>query len=379
MRIEQQLWTLASGWVDRQVSSSPFHAQLVLVFGAPAALRSATVFPALHARYPEAAIVGCSTAGEICGVEVHDDSVVATALEFDATATRVVCLPLPSAAESAAVGRELASSLLAKDLKHVIVFSTGLDVNGSDLVTGLSDALPSHVAATGGLAGDGARFGETTIYCDRAHHVGAVAAIGFYGERVEVGFGSMGGWDSFGPDRLVTRSRGNVLFELDGESALSLYRRYLGPHAARLPSSGLLFPLSLRGANGQPRVVRTIVGIDEEAGSLTFAGDVPEGSYVRLMKANTDQLIDGAQGAALACHEGPGSSSPAFALLISCVGRKLLLKQHTESEVESVRSVFGEGTVLGGFYSYGEIAPFSAPLTSELRNSTMTITTVNER
>jgi hypothetical protein len=153
----------------------------------------------------------------------------------------------------------------------------------------------------------------------------------------------------------------------------------MGPHAATLPASGLLFPLSLRGETGERRVVRTILGIDEDAGSLMFAGDIPQGSYARLMKANVDRLIDGAHGAATACYEPLGSATPSLALLISCVGRKLVLKQRTEEEVESVRAVLGEETVLSGFYSYGEIAPFAASTKCELHNQTMTITTLTER
>jgi len=206
-----------------------------------------------------------------------------------------------------------------------------------------------------------------------------VAAVGFYGNRLRIGYGSMGGWDSFGPDRLVTRAEANVLYELDGSSALELYKRYLGPHAATLPASGLLFPLSLRGESGDQRVVRTILGIDVHAGSLIFAGDIPQGGYARLMKANVDRLIDGATGAATACHEPLGASTPSLAILISCVGRKLVLKQRTEEEVESVRNVLGAGAVLSGFYSYGEIAPFSSSAKCELHNQTMTITTFGER
>jgi hypothetical protein len=277
------------------------------------------------------------------------------------------------------VGEQLACDLAAKDLVHVFVLAEGLKVNGSELVKGLRDGLPSSVAVTGGLAGDGARFERTVVCLDGQMIDGAVAAVGFYGDRLRIGYGSLGGWDPFGPDRLVTRSEGNVLYELDGSSALDLYKTYLGSHAANLPASGLLFPLSLRGEDGEQRVVRTILGIDEQAGSLIFAGDVPQGGYAQLMKANVDRLIDGAHGAAAACYEAVGSKTPDLAILISCVGRKLVLNQRTEEEIESVREVLGESTVLSGFYSYGEIAPFMSSTKCELHNQTMTITTFSER
>ena len=112
---------------------------------------------------------------------------------------------------------------------------------------------------------------------------------------------------------------------------------------------------------------------------MTFAGDVPTGCYARFMKANFDRLIDGAVGAARTSYEAVGSASPDLALLVSCVGRKLVLAQRVEEEVEGVRDVLGERTVLAGFYSYGEISPFTPHARCELHNQTMTITTLSER
>ena len=206
-----------------------------------------------------------------------------------------------------------------------------------------------------------------------------VAVLGFYGKRLKVGYGSLGGWDPFGPERLITRSKGNMLYELDEEPALNLYKKYLGDHAKGLPATGLLFPLSLRTGDGMTGIVRTILSVNEKEQSMTFAGDVPEGAYARLMKANFDRLIDGAVDAAKTSYEAIGSSSPDLAVLISCVGRKLILKQRIEEEVEGVREVVGDRTVLSGFYSYGEISPFTPGANCELHNQTMTITTFSER
>jgi hypothetical protein len=245
-------------------------------------------------------------------------------------------------------------------------------------VRGLAAGLPDAVAVTGGLSGDGARFERTLVGIDGEVAPGRVATVGFYGDSLRVGYGSVGGWDPFGPERVITRSSGNVLYELDGCSALALYRRYLGHHAADLPASGLLFPLSLRIPREETSVVRTILAIDEEAQSLTFAGDVPEGSLARLMRANFERLIDGASGAGVASGQSHGPGAAQLAILISCVGRKLILRQRVEEEVEGVRDVLGDQAVLAGFYSYGEISPFSASTRCELHNQTMTITTLTE-
>jgi hypothetical protein len=262
---------------------------------------------------------------------------------------------------------------------HVFVLSDGLQVNGSELVAGLTGRLPKHVTVTGGLSGDGGRFAETLVFWDSAPAAGRVAALGLYGDRLRVGYGSLGGWDPFGPERMITRSCGNVLYALDGQSALDLYKRYLGESAAGLPATGLLFPLALRTREDQTPVVRTILAVDEGAQSMTFAGDVPEGAYARLMKANFERLIDGAAGAARTSYEAIGWVPPELAILISCVGRKMVLRQRTEEEVEGVRGVLGPGTVLTGFYSYGEISPFNPSARCELHNQTMTVTTLSER
>lgn len=329
--------------------------------------------------YPTAHLLACSTAGEIWNTSVLDDSIVATAVYFEQTTVQVAQVALQHMGDSQAAGRQLAQFLQGEKLVHVLVISDGVQVNGSALVRGLAEHLPPNVSITGGLAGDGQRFEQTLVALDQPPRAGMVAAVGFYGDRLVVGCASAGGWTTFGPDRLVTRSSANILYELDGEPALDLYRTYLGPHAVNLPASGLLFPLALRNDDEDTGVVRTVLGIDEQAGSMTFAGDVPEGIYVRLMHATHDRLIDGAAGAATASRQAAAHVSPELAILISCTGRKLVLAQRTEEEIESVRAVLGHVTAITGFYSYGEIAPFTSSARCELHNQTMTITTFSER
>ena len=378
MQVNQRRWLPGEGWSPPSSAPLGATAGLVLVFGDTALLADPYPLAALRELYPEALQVGCSTAGEILGTCVLDGSLVASAVAFASTRVRGVVLPLCDAGESSQVGAQLAAGLAGPGLAHVLVFSDGLWVNGSQLVRGLTSGLPPGVAVSGGLAGDGSRFQRTLVGLGGAPRERQVVGVGLYGTTLRIGCCSLGGWDPFGPERRITRSCDNVLYELDGQSALGLYKQYLGPHAAGLPASGLHFPLSLRSGGAMP-VVRTILSVDEEADSVTFAGDLPEGAYARLMKCNVERLIDGAHDAAEACRRpAPGGRTPELALLISCVGRKLVLQQRIEEEVESVREVLGEATALAGFYSYGEIAPFIAGAVCELHNQTMTITTLAE-
>jgi len=378
MQVEQKTWTHQRSWTREAPSELGDAAQLVLVFGATALLERPELARQIEQDYPGAHLLGCSTSGEICSTRVGDDTLVVTAIRFEHTRIEGARVGLTGADDSFEAGARLAAELARDGLVHLFVLSDGLRVNGSDLVRGLAAELPPRVTVTGGLAGDADRFEKTLVLWDGPAEPNSVAAVGLYGDRVKVGFGSLGGWDPFGPERLITKSKGNVLFELDGRSALQLYKLYLGEHAKGLPATGLLFPLSLRTGSGETGVVRTILSVDEERQSMTFAGDVPEGAYARLMKANFDRLIDGAIGAAETSHQAIGGSQAELAILISCIGRKLVLRQRVEEEVEGVREALGSRPSLTGFYSYGEISPFTPGVKCELHNQTMTITTLLE-
>ena len=378
MKIEQQYWTASEGWKRGSASQLDGKASLVLVFGAREVLGDASRMKEVRAQYPGAPVVGCSTSGEICDIRVRDDSLSVTALRFEHTVVKLAHTTIEMYGDSFEAGAYLARTFPSERLAHVLVFSDGLKVNGTDLARGLRENLPSNVAVTGGLAGDGANFQHTLVCADATPAEGAIVALGLYSDRLKIGYGSLGGWDTFGAERLITRSKGNILYELDGHSALGLYKKYLGElHAG--PAEALLFPLALSSGTEGYSLVRSVLSVNEEDQSMTFAGDIPEGSYVRLMKANFDRLIDGAAGAATNSFAMTGSVEPELALLISCVGRKLVLKQRIEEEIEGVREVLGKNTVLTGFYSYGEICPHGAITKCELHNQTMTITTFSER
>ena len=377
MKVEQSSWTEEKGWGIQAPGRLGESAQLVLVFAGSPVLRRRQCLDEIKAVYPLACIVGCSTAGEILDTLVLEESLTCTAIRFDQTRIELAKIGLAEVQSSAQAGERLVRALPAKGLVHVFVLSDGLKVNGSDLVNGMLSHLPQNVTVTGGLSGDGARFGETFVVWDDEVMSESIVAIGLYGDRLKVGYGSLGGWDAFGPERVITRAVGNILYELDNESALALYKKYLGEQAKGLPATGLLFPLSIRRKDRTP-LVRTILSVNEQNQSMTFAGDIPEGAYARLMKANFDRLIDGAAGAATTSYQAVGSVSPELAILISSVGRKLVLGQRVEEEVENVRDALGPRPVLTGFYSYGEISPFTPSARCELHNQTMTVTTLME-
>jgi hypothetical protein len=368
------------GWLAPLPAELDSPATLVLAFGASGYAGHPDAFAELAAAFPRSVLVGCSTSGEIAGPEVSDASVSVAVAQFERTTLRHALTEVQGPADSRAAGARLAAKLPPDGLRAVFVLSDGLNVNGTALVEGLAAALPSGVAITGGLAGDGSRFASTWVL-DAARPLShRVSAVGFYGEHLRVSHGCDGGWSDFGPERRITRSDRNVLYELDGQPALDLYKTYLGERAEGLPGTALLFPLAIKrpGTTGEA-LVRTILGVDEAARSMTFAGDMPEGAVARLMRTSNDRLIDSASHAVAQATIALGTGRSPLVISVSCVGRRLVLGERTEEEVETVVDGSPAGAGHVGFYSYGEISPaHGGNGASELHNQTMTVTVLDE-
>lgn len=372
--MKSELFSWQQSW---QETSQLKEAALVIYFASPTLIRQMDVAALLHERYPKARTIGCSTGGEIYGIDVIDNSVSGVALTFDHSRFDIINASVVPEADRQ-MGADMAKQLLQDDLKLVFVLSDGLNVNGSALVRGFKDVLPTEVLLTGGLAGDGPDFGETYVGVDTQPKPMQVAALALYGDNLHCSSGCMGGWRVFGPLRTITRSQNNILYELDGSPALDLYKHYLGEEAKELPGSALLYPLAIRAPESPDQdIVRTIVGIDEESKSLIFAGDVPENYTAQLMTSNFIQLADGAQTSAQQAQP-PADVEVSLALLVSCIGRKLLMGAIVADEVDAIKSALPT-TALSGFYSYGEIAPHGFTGDCQMHNQTMTITTLWER
>lgn len=348
---------------------------MVLAFAAPSFGARPDLLVELAAAYPRAAMIGCSTAGEIDQTRIRDESITVAVVQFDRTRVRQAEARVVDGSSAYAAGLRIAAELLSPELRAVLVLSPGTNVNGHELVNGLNARLPERVIVTGGLAGDGDRFGQTWVVASGRIERDAVVAVGLYGDHVRVSHGTRGGWDTLGVERVVTKSQGKVLYALDDRPALALYKEYLGDLAADLPGSALMFPLAVRGQDDGHSVVRTVVGVDEAEQSLTFAAEIPAGSYAKLMRASRDRLVLGAQAAGSAAvgrFEGP-----VLCVAISCVGRRLVLGERSEEETEATLESLPVGTAQVGFYSYGEISPHTTGR-CDLHNQMMMLTVLGE-
>ncbi len=351
---------------------------LVLVFGNRYLLEREHIYEEIKELFPDGHIIFGSTSGDIAANMVNDDSISITAVEFEKSTFLVKTKNVLNVeVDSFKTGADLVDQFPKEGLKFIFIVSEGSFVNGSELTKGMNSVVNDDVLITGGLCGDDARFEKTVASYNEDPKSGEIVAIGFYGDTLEATSSINGGWTPFGPERTVTKSKSNVLYELDGLPALDLYKKYLGEKSKELPGAALLYPLNVKSTNEEQSIVRTILNINEEDNSMILAGDILEGSKVQLMMTNVDNIVCAAEEAALQAKETRKEESQ-LALMVSCIGRKLVLDQRVEEEVEEIIEVVGDNAVFCGFYSYGEIAPFKSEIPCQLHNQTMTVTLLSE-
>ncbi len=383
MKVETLNYTKANGWSSTFPDlDSP--QTLIMVFSSPEFLITPEPIKELKVKYPNSKIVGCSSAGVVFGPHILDQTLSIAIIQFEKTRIKAIKHSIASPDQSYQVGVDIVNQLNDKDLRAIFILSDGLNINGSELANGLNETIDKNIVISGGLAADGKDFKKTwTIYGNELES-NQIIAVGFYGDFIQVGHGSQGGWNVFGPERRVTLSKNNVLYELDGHPALALYKEYLGELAKGLPATGLLFPLAIWPKNTpDSQVVRTILAIDEKEQSLTFAGDIPEGFSAQLMRSKFDDLISSAGDAGEAALtnllvDSESITKPLLSIAVSCVGRRLLLGERTEEETEAMLERLPAHTKQVGFYSYGELSP-QGMSNCDLHNQTMTLTTFYEK
>ena len=378
MKFEQE--HLESNMSFNKLASRPKlpEANWVLVFGSVNRFKEKGFAKKLQKRYPQAQIMGCTTTGEITPDGAYDDSVHITAMLWEQSSLHFASIAVTSMEQSHFLGNQLANELNQTDLKGVFVLSDGLHVNGSELVEGLQEVL-KDVPITGGLAGDDASFTQTLLLHNEMVQDNVVIAMGIYGSNATVTSGALGGWKPYGPPRKITRSNKNIVYELDGKPALPLYKMYIGYYSDSLPSSGLNFPFAIMNEDKKIKFSRMLLAINSDDNSLTFAGNVQEGSTVRFLQSNHDRLVEGASKAASQIlNKNVDLSNTALAICVSCVGRKLVMKEQVSDEVYAVQRLLGSKTGITGFYSNGEICSGDGDSHSQLHNQTMTIAYLSE-
>lgn len=378
MKLETFNYTAKQGWSVPSFPSLDSEKTLVLIFASRQFQNQEEPLLELMRAYPTSKIIGCSSAGEIFQNAILDNSIVVAVVKFNDTEIRIATATITTAEDTTTAAEKIAKELFAPNLSHVFILSDGTNINGTALVNGLIKHIPPKVGISGGLAGDAAKF-ETTWTLSNLEGLKSksIVGIGFYGDKIKIATGSQGGWSTFGPARIITKSNKNILYEIDGQPILPLYKKYLGDHAKDLPASALLFPMAIRSSRDDPhKIVRTILSIDEKEQALIFAGDMPENWLAELMHTNMNNLIEGAADAASQISN-KAKDLPMLTIAISCIGRRLVLGENTEDELQAVLDILPPNTKQVGFYSYGELSP-SGVNQCDLHNQTMTLTSIWE-
>jgi hypothetical protein len=376
--MKREIYLFEDNSWDKELDSS-FDSQntLIICFACSDYTKIQKALDDINTKFPNSLVIGCSTSGEIYSDELYEDSLSVAIMKFEKSSLKLNTLELNDSSDSTQIGKTIANTLREENLKSIFILSDGLNINGSKLTKGLSSNLEKEIIVTGGLAGDDARFEKTWVLVDGEARSNYITSVGFYGENINVASSSYGGWSNFGINRMVTESKDNVLYSLDGKPALEVYKTYLGDSAKDLPASGLLYPLMIKEEGYEESKVRTILAIDEEEQSITFAGDIPSNSEVMFMKASFSDLVNGASKASKELSLGNNFETDSLNIAISCVGRKLVLGQKTEDEIEAVLNNLSDNVKQIGYYSYGEISPLSTG-ECDLHNQTMTLTVISE-
>lgn len=365
-------------WTDKKLSSlvslSP---HLITVFGSPEYFEDRTLGARLRKLFPESQIIGCSTAGEISESGFSEQSLIVSGVRFNNPNVKTFSAPLHGITDSFAAGARLGMRLVAPDLSGVFILGQGVGASGNRLVQGLRSKISQKVIVTGGLAATNEDFQKTYILANEVVAPDVLAAFGLYGKNLKLAYGAVGGWEPFAPIRTVTKAEGSTLFELDGEPALEVYKKYLGESARDLPQSALHFPFAIvRNADDRLGIVRSVIDVNEAEGSLILAADIWPQALVRLMHTQAQGLVHGAEQAARKAVQ-TASDSDAFAILISDVGRKKLMGAEAPNEIAAVKGILKQSS-LTGFYSRGEISPQNSGGDCQLHNQTLTIARISE-
>lgn len=320
-------------------------------------------------------IIGCTTSGEISSDGQSANSAVLGGIVSDCIEFEFVRIQGLST-DSAAAGRKLAESFSTVP-RYLQIFSDGLTGNGCALLKGIADGFRANVPVAGGAAGDNGDFHKTFQF-DRGRICSdAVCGIGFHGD-FRLGTAVRSGWVPIGLSKQVTKARGKVVYELNGEPALNVFERFLGHHAEKLPAIGVEYPLGFMkparaGHLDHQYILRATMSVDRLERSITFAGEIPEGAMVNLTCGDKDSVLAAAGTAAKEARNAMGDANPELIFCYSCVASRIVLGNRTGEEIERVREQFGPQIPILGFYTYGEYCPVGMEACNDLHNETITL------
>ena len=310
----------------------------------------------LTSLFPEAVLIGATTDGEIENSNVLENSTVVAVSIFENTTLKVA---YENSENEYEIGKNLIKKLLTSDTKVIIAFSEGLGFNAERFLEGANQFLNKNIILAGGLAGDNSRFEKTFVVCnDKIYEKGAVGvslnsdvlrAVNFYNF----------GWEGIGIEHTITKSKDNIVYEIDGIKADEFYSKYLGKEVKdKLPKTGIIFPLIVKRDNKD--VARAVISKNED-GSLVFGGVLKEGERVKIGIANEQNIVN---------LDVEFDFLPESFFIYSCMARKSVV-----DIIEKEIMPFAKIAPTAGFFTYGE---FFTLQKARFFNQTMTLLALSE-
>ena len=356
-----------------------FNPQVIFLFVSLNFKDVESVIEEIKAKYEKSIIIGGTTSGEIIDQEVIDDTVVLAAVKFHKTKLKLYSGNLSSDSSTGySSGEIFAKKIDQENLKHIFLLSDAQTLSAANLLKGMNNELKPSISVTGGLASRNSFTDSNFIIDNGKIKQNSVIALALYGDSLQVSYNAQGGWDSYGVECLVTKSRENRILEINEQPALNFYRAHVDSKVLEnFDDDGFNYPIKVRNEEHSFPVMRVLLAVDQEEESLIMSEEISVGSYVRLMKGNIDRLINGAENSAKIIAE-QSNHNHQLAILISCSGRRKVMGELVSEEIEAVTDQFPKNTETIGFYSYGEISPFFGFSKTSLHNLTMCITTFSE-
>lgn len=318
-------------------------------------------------------IIGCSGAAVISNQGVFKHGLVVMLLSlspgiyFNAAYIKDIKMRT-----SLTAGRELGEKLLYgfKDARRAlsIILSDGLISEGSNLIYGLQERLGKSFPLVGASASDNLRFLKTYLYFNQEVFSDGACGI-LWGGKLNFALGIKHGWKPLGKPRYVTKSRGNIVYEIDGANAAKIYEEYLACDLTKLKREqkyiSIFYPIGIYLSGEEEYLLRNILSIEND-GSLIFQGDVPQDSLIRLMIGTKESCLQATQQAVDEAKKGLLSipmvdykkrGAKNFVLVFDSISRYILLKEDANKELRIIKEGLGKDTPIIGIYTYGEQAP----------------------
>ena len=332
----------------------------------------------IRARYPRLELVGCTTAGELSSISGNSDDSVALlliysdTLEIKSVVGRHISENPPVAIRSAL---DQARSSVSRSPSLCLIFPDSYNPSFQAIVDSLNTEIGPQCPIFGGGAGTLESDKEPLQFYNDEVLQNALPLLLFYGE-LAFEFDVNNSWRPLGMRARVAEVSGTAVQKIGDMKALDFYRYYVGPHG----DPAAEFPLAVFDDDENQFYVRAPVGFDEDSGSVSFAGPIPEGATVQLTEATREQMVEFTQTSIEAAFSQITQRwQPAAALVFSCVTRKGILGTRTPEELNILKNHLPAHVPILGFYSFGEFSPLQKNQISRMHSSTMVTLLLGEK